>query len=64
MSGRILVCDDDAAIRTVVREALRRAGHRVETAGSAAELHRVLRSFRPQVLVTGVVLPVTGGVAA
>jgi two-component system nitrogen regulation response regulator GlnG len=55
--GRILVTDDDAAIRTVVREALRRAGHVVETAASVAELRRQLRSFRPQVLVTDVVLP-------
>jgi two-component system, NtrC family, nitrogen regulation response regulator GlnG len=55
--GRILVTDDDAAIRTVVREALRRAGHTVETAASVAELRRQLRAFRPHVLVTDVVLP-------
>ena len=56
-SGRVLVVDDDAAIRTVVREALRREGHRVETAGSVAELKRAVRSFDPQVLVTDVILP-------
>jgi two-component system nitrogen regulation response regulator GlnG len=55
--GRILVVDDDAAIRTVVREALRREGHIVETAASVAEQRRVLESFAPQVLVTDVVLP-------
>jgi len=57
MGGRVLVCDDDAAIRTVVREALRRAGHTVDTAASAADLKRVIRAFRPQVLLTDVVLP-------
>jgi two-component system nitrogen regulation response regulator GlnG len=57
MGGRVLVCDDDAAIRTVVREALRRAGHTVETAATAADLKRQIRSFRPQVLLTDVVLP-------
>jgi len=57
MGGRILVCDDDAAIRTVVREALRRAGHAVETAASAADLRRTVRTFRPQVLLTDVILP-------
>ena len=56
-TGRVLVTDDDAAIRTVVREALRRAGHVVETAGSLAEQRRALASFRPQVLVTDVILP-------
>ncbi len=55
--GRVLVTDDDAAIRTVVREALRRAGHVVETAGSVAEQERALANFKPQVLVTDVVLP-------
>ena len=57
MGGRILVCDDDAAIRTVVREALRRAGHTVETAATAADLRRTIRTFRPQVLLTDVILP-------
>jgi len=55
--GRILVVDDDAAIRTVVREALRREGHVVETAASLAEQRRLMASFAPQVLVTDVVLP-------
>jgi two-component system nitrogen regulation response regulator GlnG len=55
--GRILVVDDDAAIRTVVREALRRDGHSVETAGSVSELRRAMKSFDPQVLVTDVILP-------
>ena len=56
-TGRILVVDDDAAIRTVVREALRREGHTVETASSVAEQRRVLERFAPQVLITDVVLP-------
>ncbi len=55
--GRILVVDDDAAIRTVVREALRREGHSVEVAGSVAELRRAVKAFEPQVLVTDVILP-------
>ena len=56
-TGRVLVVDDDAAIRTVVREALRRAGHIVETAASVAEQRRLFATFDPQVLVTDVVLP-------
>ena len=55
--GRILVVDDDAAIRTVVREALRRDGHIVETAASVAEQRRAMGIFRPHVLVTDVMLP-------
>ncbi|ATE65367.1 nitrogen regulation protein NR(I) [Rhizorhabdus dicambivorans] len=56
-AGRVLVVDDDGAIRTVVREALRRAGHIVETAASVAEQRRLFASFDPQVLVTDVMLP-------
>jgi two-component system nitrogen regulation response regulator GlnG len=64
VGGRVLVTDDDAAIRTVVREALRRAGHIVETAASLADLRRAIRTFRPQVLVTDVVLPDGNGLDA
>ncbi len=57
MSATILVVDDDAAIRTVIAEALRRAGHDVTAAGSLAEMHRALDRGLPDVLVTDVVLP-------
>ena len=57
LGGRVLVVDDDAAIRTVVREALRRAGFTVETAASVAEQRKLFATFDPQVLVTDVVLP-------
>ena len=55
--GAILVADDDAAIRTVVAQALKREGHRVTTAASLAELERALGAGLPDVLVTDVVLP-------
>ena len=42
MSGTVLVVDDDAAIRTVVAQALKRAGHHVTTAASLAELDALL----------------------
>lgn len=55
--GTILIVDDDAAIRTVVRQALKREGHEVRTAGSVAEMTRALDAGLPDVLVTDVVLP-------
>ena len=57
LAGRVLVVDDDAAIRTVVREALRRAGHVVETVGTIADMRRALVDFAPDVLVSDVMLP-------
>ena len=55
--SRVLVVDDDAAIRTVVTQALRRAGHEVEAVGSLAQADRALADTTPDVLVTDVVLP-------
>ena len=57
MNGAVLVVDDDAAIRTVVAQALKRAGHRVTTAASLAELDAQLEPGLPDVVVTDVMLP-------
>jgi two-component system, NtrC family, nitrogen regulation response regulator GlnG len=57
MSADILLCDDDAAIRTVVAQALRRAGYDVRAVTTLAELDRALAERIPDVLVTDVVLP-------
>lgn len=55
--GRILVVDDDEAIRTVVSEALRRDGHLVAAAASVAEQRALMESFAPDLLITDVILP-------
>jgi two-component system, NtrC family, nitrogen regulation response regulator GlnG len=55
--GRILVVDDDDAIRLVVSEALRRDGHDVETAASVAEQRVVMTRYQPDLLITDVILP-------
>ncbi|MGN6279222.1 MAG: nitrogen regulation protein NR(I) [Sphingomonas sp.] len=56
-TGRILVLDDDAAIRAVIGQALRRGGHDVNAVGSLAELRRAMGQERPDVLITDVILP-------
>jgi two-component system nitrogen regulation response regulator GlnG len=63
-SATILVVDDDAAIRTVVSQALRRKGYEVATAASLADLRAVLARGNPDVLVTDVVLPDGDGLDA
>jgi two-component system, NtrC family, nitrogen regulation response regulator GlnG len=55
--SRVLVVDDDASVRTVIAQALRRAGHDVMTADSLAAADRALADGAPDVLVTDVVLP-------
>ncbi len=53
----ILVCDDDAAIRTVLNQALGRAGYQVRTASNAAGLWRWVSQGDGNLVITDVVLP-------
>ncbi|MGD9543084.1 MAG: nitrogen regulation protein NR(I) [Methylocystis sp.] len=55
--GEILVADDDASIRTVVAQALSRAGYEVRTTGAAATLWRWVQSGEGDLVVTDVVMP-------
>jgi two-component system nitrogen regulation response regulator GlnG len=62
--GCVLVVDDDAAIRMVVGQALRRAGHSVRSVGSLADMRSSLASEMPDVLISDVVLPDGNGLDA
>ena len=57
----VLVADDDAAIRTVVRQALTRAGHLVRTTETAAGLWKLIDDGHGDVVVTDVILPDSNG---
>ncbi|MGE4372853.1 nitrogen regulation protein NR(I) [Xanthobacter sp. TB0139] len=56
-SGSILVADDDAAIRTVLNQALSRAGYEVRTCGNAATLWRWASQGDGDLIITDVVMP-------
>ena len=55
--GQILVADDDAAIRTVLNQALSRAGHDVRVTSNAATLWRWVSSGEGDLVITDVVMP-------
>ncbi|MEJ0025647.1 MAG: nitrogen regulation protein NR(I) [Rhizomicrobium sp.] len=57
----ILVCDDDSAIRTVLNQALGRAGYDVRTTGTAAGLWRWVSAGDGNLVITDVVLPDENG---
>ncbi|MFO1236395.1 MAG: nitrogen regulation protein NR(I) [Alphaproteobacteria bacterium] len=59
--GTILVADDDAAIRTVLSQALGRAGFDVRTCGNAATLWRWVSQGDGDLVVTDVVMPDENG---
>jgi len=56
-TGNILIADDDAAIRTVLSQALSRAGYDVRTTGNAATLWRWVQSGEGDLVITDVVMP-------
>jgi len=56
-AGSILVADDDAAIRTVLNQALSRAGYEVRLTGNAATLWRWVNQGEGDLVITDVVMP-------
>ena len=56
-TGTILVADDDAAIRTVLNQALSRAGYDVRITSNAATLWRWISAGEGDLVVTDVVMP-------
>jgi two-component system nitrogen regulation response regulator GlnG len=57
----ILVADDDAAIRTVLTQALGRAGYEVRAAGNAATLWQWVSDGEGDLVITDVVMPDENG---
>jgi len=57
MEGTILVADDDRSIRTVLAQALTRAGCRVRATGTASTLWRWIEEGEGDVVVTDVMMP-------
>ena len=60
-TATILVADDDEAIRTVLRQALVRAGHEVKTTDTAAGLWKWIEDGIGDVVITDVVMPDENG---
>jgi two-component system nitrogen regulation response regulator GlnG len=59
--GTILIADDDSAIRTVLNQALGRAGYNVRTTGTAAGLWRWVSAGDGNLVITDVILPDENG---
>jgi len=61
MSATILIADDDAAIRTVLNQALGRAGYEVRVTGNASTLWRWVNDGEGDLVITDVVMPDENG---
>jgi two-component system nitrogen regulation response regulator GlnG len=55
--GNILIADDDAAIRTVLNQALARAGYTPRTTGNAATLWQWVSQGQGDLVITDVIMP-------
>ena len=60
-AATVLVADDDSAIRTVLHQALARAGYNVRTTGTAAGLWKMISAGEGNIAITDVVLPDESG---
>src|SRR5437763_16673111 len=56
-AGSILLADDDAAIRTVLNQALSRAGYEVRSTSNGATLWRWVSQGDGDLVITDVVMP-------
>ena len=61
--ARVLVVDDDPQTLRSVRETLTRAGYVARVTGDPAELSRIIRKERPDLVLLDLVLPGTDGIA-
>src|ERR1700677_579374 len=62
-SAHILVVEDDADIRRMIAEFLRRNGYRVQTAREGGELDRILEVSRIDLLILDIGLPQEDGLS-
>jgi DNA-binding response OmpR family regulator len=60
--ARILVVDDDAAVRSTVQRILERAGHTVQVAENGADGLRKFREARHDLVVTDLYMPEKEGI--
>ncbi|MBK4217213.1 sigma-54-dependent Fis family transcriptional regulator [Paracoccus caeni] len=62
MDGTVLIADDDRTIRTVLTQALTRAGCRVHATGSLTQLSKWVEEGRGDLVITDVMMPDGNGI--
>ena len=60
--GFILVIDDDALFRSVLRDALKGAGHEVAVAGDGKQGLKLYIERPPALIITGIIMPEMDGI--
>ena len=57
MPNRVLIVDDELAIREMLKDVLEEAGHRAEVAPCAEDALEMMPGYRPDVIVSDVWMP-------
>jgi DNA-binding NtrC family response regulator len=57
MMGRIMIVEDDRAVRELLREILKRAGHEVVDAGNGKEAMALYRRSPTDLVITNILMP-------
>jgi len=55
--ARILIIDDEAAIAMMLKKMVEKAGHKAETAVNGNEGLQLFETFKPDLLITDIVMP-------
>ena len=55
--GRVMVVEDDAAVRELLREILKRAGHEVMAAVNGKEAIALYKENRADLIITNILMP-------
>jgi CheY-like chemotaxis protein len=63
MGARILVIDDDAAVRETLRQVLESAGHAVTCAEDGERGLEAFETARPDLVITDIIMPEREGIA-
>jgi PAS domain S-box-containing protein len=59
--AKVIVCDDEPSVREMLQAMLELRGYEVCTADGGEELLRLARTFRPDVVILDIFMPVMGG---
>ena len=62
--GRVLIVDDDAVLLTVLARAFTNAGYATRTAENGRKALEQIKSYRPALVVTDIVMPEMEGIGA
>lgn len=60
--GKILLVEDDELVRDMLAQVLTRASHEVVTATNGEEAAEVLKTIKPDLMVTDIIMPKKSGI--